>query len=90
MCHPAYPTTADLRRERDATVRDLADLTALRELSAIVANAIARVGRVDDLRHPDRRWSAGELVETLQGELLNIDGEVQRIRRSPLVLDDEG
>jgi hypothetical protein len=39
MFHPAYPTAADLSREAAATDRDLADLVALRELRAIVANA---------------------------------------------------
>jgi hypothetical protein len=91
MCfHPAYPTTADLSREHAATVRDLADLVALRELRGIVADAIARASRVGGIRHPDRRWSgAPELIETLQGELLNIDGEADRIRRSQLVIEDE-
>jgi hypothetical protein len=86
--HPAYPTTADLSREADAEERDVADLVALRDLRQIVADAIARAGRIDRIHHPDRRWSTEELLDVLQGELANIDGEAERIRRSPLVLED--
>jgi hypothetical protein len=85
-----YPSPADLNREAAATVRDLADLCALRELRGIVANALSRAGRVDDIHHPERRWSAADLLEVLEGELANIDGEVQRIRRGPVVIEDEG
>jgi hypothetical protein len=88
MHHPAYPTTADLSREHDAAVRDLADLVALRELRGIVADAIARASRVGGIQHPDRRWSTADLVDTLQGELLNIDGELQRVLRGPVVIED--
>jgi hypothetical protein len=55
--HPAYPSTADLLREADAAERDVADLVALRDLRRIVADAIARAGRFDGIRHPDRRWT---------------------------------
>lgn len=86
-----YPTTADLSREADAEDRDVADLVALRELRAIVADALARASRVGGIQHPDRKWDgAPELVETLRGELANIDGEADRIRRSQLVIEDVG
>jgi hypothetical protein len=88
--HPAYPTTADLSREHAATVRDLADLCALRELRGIVSDALSRASRVGGIRHPDRRWSTADLVDTLHGELLNIDGELQRVLRGPVVIEDEG
>jgi hypothetical protein len=88
MSHPAYPTAADLSREHDAEERDVADLAALRDLRRIVSDAIARVGLIDRIHHPDRRWSTEELLDMLQGELANIDGEAERIRRSPLVLED--
>jgi hypothetical protein len=86
--HPAYPTTADLSREADAEDRDVADLVALRELRGIVADAIARAGRIDRIHHPDRRWSTEDLLDALQGELANIDGTAALIRRSPLVLEN--
>jgi hypothetical protein len=86
--HPAYPTAADLARERDAEDRDVADLVALRELRGIVADAIARVGRVDRIHHPDRRWSTEELLDALTGQLRNIDATTAMIRRSPLVLEE--
>jgi hypothetical protein len=89
-CHPAYPTTADLCREHAAAVRDLADLVALRELRGIVADALARASRVGGIQHPDRRWSTADLVDTLHGELLNIDGELQRVLRGPVVIEGEG
>jgi hypothetical protein len=90
MCHPSHPPTADLSREASATDRDLADLVALRELRRIVADAIARASRLDRIHHPDARWSgAPELVETLEGELANVDAEVERIRHSPLVIENE-
>jgi hypothetical protein len=88
MFHPAYPSTAALAREADAEDRDVADLVALRELRGIVADAIARAGRIDRIHHPDRRWSTEELLDTLAGELANIDGEADRIRRGPLVLEE--
>jgi hypothetical protein len=87
-CHPAYPTTADLSREADAEERDVADLVALRDLRRIVADAIARASRIDRIQHPDRRWTTADLLEVLQGELLNIDDTAAMIRRSPLVLED--
>jgi hypothetical protein len=85
-----YPTSADLRREHAATVRDLADLVALRELRGIVSDAIARASRVGGIRHPDRRWSTADLLDTLHGELLNVDAELQRVLRGPVVIEDEG
>jgi hypothetical protein len=88
MCHPAYPSADDLAREADAEDRDIADLVALRDLRRIVADAIARTGRIDGIRHPDRRWTTADLLEVLQGELLNIDDTAAMIRRSPLVLED--
>jgi hypothetical protein len=89
MHHPAYPTTADLSREHDATVRDLADLVALRELRGIVADAIARASRVGGIRHPDRRWDQSDLLDGLQGELANIDGTIALVMRGPVVIEDE-
>jgi hypothetical protein len=87
--HPAYPSSADLAREADAEDRDLADLVALRELRGIVADAMARASRVGGIRHPDRRWSgAPELIETLQGELLNIDGTIALVMRGPVVIEE--
>jgi hypothetical protein len=86
--HPAYPSADDLSREAAAVTRDLADLATLRELHTIVAQALHRASRCDTIRHPDRRWTTDDLLETLQGELLNIDGEAERIRRGGVVLED--
>jgi hypothetical protein len=87
--HPAYPTSADLSREHAATVRDLADLVALRELRGIVADAIARASRVGGIRHPDRRWDQSELLDGLQGELANIDGTIALVMRGPVVIEED-
>ena len=88
MCfHPAYPTAADLSREADAEDRDLADLVALRELRAIVSDALDRAARCDTIRHPDTVDHRG-LLEALQGALADIDGTAAMIRRSPLVLEE--
>ena len=86
--HPAYPTTADLLRETDAEERDDADLVALRDLRRIVADAIARAGRFDGIRHPDRRWTTADLLEVLQEQLADIDDTAAMIRHSPLVLEE--
>jgi hypothetical protein len=86
--HPAYPTSADLSREHAATVRDLADLVALRELRGIVADALARASRVGGIRHPDRRWDQSELLDGLQGELANIDGTIALVMRGPVVIEE--
>jgi hypothetical protein len=88
MSHPAYPSHDELSRETAAITRDLADLSTLRELHAIVAGALDRASKCDTIRHPDRRWTTDDLLETLQGELLNIDGESERIRRGGVVLED--
>jgi hypothetical protein len=69
-------------------VRDLVDLVALRELRAIVADAIARAGQIDSLRHPDRRWSTEDLLDVLQEQLANVNDEADRIRRGPLVIEE--
>ena len=88
MSHPAYPSSADLLREADAEERDVADLVALRDLRRIVADAIARAGRFDGIRHPARRWTTADLLEALQEQLADIDDTAAMIRRSPLVLED--
>lgn len=84
--HPAYPSTTDLHREADAEDRDVADLVALRDLRRI--DAIARAGRFDGIRHPDRRWTTADLLEALQEQLADIDDTAAMIRRSPLALED--
>jgi hypothetical protein len=86
--HPAYPTTADLSREADAEQRDVADLIALAELRGIVADAIARASRVGGIQHPDRKWSAADLLDGLQGELANIDGTIALVMHGPVVIED--
>jgi hypothetical protein len=86
--HPAYPSTADLSREASVIQRDLADQATLRELRRIVLRAIAALSQCDDLRHPDKRWSTGHLQELLEGALTDIAGEAERIRRSPVVLEE--
>jgi hypothetical protein len=88
MHHPAYPTRDDLTREASAITRDLADLSTLRELHTIVAQALDRVGRCDAIHHPDRHWTTDDLLEALQGALTDIDGEAEHIRRGPVVLED--
>jgi hypothetical protein len=86
--HPAYPSTADLSREASAIQRDLADIATLRELRRIVLRAIASLSQCDDLRHPDKRWSTGDLQELLEGALTDIADEAERIKRSPAVLEE--
>ena len=83
--HPAYSTASDLLRETDAEDRDVADLVALRDLRRIVSDAIARAGRFDGIRHPDRRWNTADLLEALQEQLADIDDTAAIIRRSPLM-----
>jgi hypothetical protein len=90
MFHSAYPAAVDLSREAAATDRDVADLVALSELRGIVADAMARASRVGGIRHPDRRWDQSELLDTLQGELANIDGTIALVMRGPVVIEDEG
>jgi hypothetical protein len=87
--HPAYPTAADLSRETAAITRDRNDIATLRELHAIASAALDRASRCDAIRHPDRRWDTAELTEALEAELSNIAGEMERIRRSPVVLEAE-
>jgi hypothetical protein len=84
--HPAYPSTADLRRERDAVERDLADLDTLQRLRAIIDKALTAVRELDELRHPERNWNVSELQETLCGELLNVDG-MKSLIQSRVVLE---
>jgi hypothetical protein len=86
--HPAYPSSADLAREHGTEAHDVADLVALRDLHGIVADAIARAGRIDRIQHPDRRWTTADLMEALQDELANIDDTAAMIRRSPLALEE--
>jgi hypothetical protein len=47
-----------------------------------------RLSADGDICHPDRRWNVGDLLEVLQGELVNIDNTAM-IRGSSPVLDDE-
>jgi hypothetical protein len=91
MCfHPAYPSAADLHREADAEDRDLRDLTTLRALRGIVTQALDAAERCAALRHPDRRLQTEDVIDLLAGALIDIDGEADRLRRSPLVLEMEG
>jgi hypothetical protein len=86
--HPAYPTAADLSRETAAIRRDLADIADLGRARSIVTSAIAKLSRLDPIRHPDARWSLVDLTELLEGALTDIDGTAAMIRRSPLVLEE--
>jgi hypothetical protein len=87
--HPAFPTAADLSREAAAVTRDLADIATLRELHSIIEHALQKASRCDAIRHPDRRWNTDELTEALEAELSNIAGEMERLRRSPVVPEGE-
>jgi len=86
--HPAYPTASQIFAETNAIQRDLADIATLRELRRIVLRAIAALSQCDDLRHPDKRWSTDDLQEILEGALTDIAGEAERLRRSPIVLEE--
>jgi hypothetical protein len=88
--HPAFPTQSDLSRERSAALRDMEDLQTLDALKRLVANAIERAGRFDRIYFPDRRWSTEDLLEALMDQQENITAEMERIRHSPLVLEEEG
>jgi hypothetical protein len=87
--HPAFPTAADLSREAAALTRDRTDLATLRGLRAIVSSVLDRASKCDAIHHPARKWQTDELLDALHGTLANIDGEAQRIRTSPLVLEAE-
>jgi hypothetical protein len=89
MPHPAFPTAADLSREAAAITRDRTDLATLGELHSIVEHALQKAAQCDVIRHPDRRWNTDELTEALEAELSNITGEMERIRRSPVVIEAE-
>ena len=86
--HPAYPTQTDLSREAAAITRDRTDLATLRELRAIVSNTLDRANRCNAIHHPDRRWNSDELLDALHGVLADIDGEAERIRTSPPVIEE--
>jgi hypothetical protein len=86
--HPAFPSAADLSREAAAVTRDRTDLATLRELHAIVSDALNRAGRCDAIHHPGRRWNTDELLDALHGLLADIAGESERIRTSPVVPED--
>jgi hypothetical protein len=88
MCHPAYPSAAALRREAASEARDLADLVALRELRCIVADTVGCAKDIGPIRHPDRRWTTEDLLESLAEHLADIDATAAIIRRGPLVLED--
>jgi hypothetical protein len=90
MFHPAYPTAADLNREHTAALRDLEDLQTLDALKQIVASAIERAGQFDRIHFPGRHWSTEDLLEVLMEQQENITAEAQRIRRSPVVVEEEG
>lgn len=88
MLHPAYPSTADLSREADATNRNVADLAALRTLHRIVADALLAARQVDEIRHPDRRFTTADAVEALEDMLLNISATDAFVSRGALVVED--
>jgi hypothetical protein len=88
MSHPAYPSTSDLARECRARDRDAGDLETLARLRLIVADALAKADRIEEIRHPEVCWHVNELLETLHGELTNIDATAELIRTHALVLED--
>jgi hypothetical protein len=83
-----YPTAADLSREHNAALRDLEDLQTLDALKRLVARAIEHAGQFDRIHFPDRHWSTEDLLEVLIEQQQSIEAEAQRIRRSPVVLED--
>lgn len=70
--------------------RDIDDLERLEHCKAVVLRAIDAIApdSTSPLRHPKARWHPGELLDELQGQLLNIQGELEHYKGPP-VLDDE-
>jgi hypothetical protein len=87
--HPAFPSAGDLSREAHAITRDREDLASLATLHRIIAAALAQAGRVDPIRHPDRKWQTDELTEALEEQLANIDDTASMIRGCPVVIEDQ-
>jgi hypothetical protein len=85
--HPAYPSTADLRREHDAEERDLADRLRVSTLEAVIRNTIAQISAVSEFEHPDANYSVAELGSELRGLLTNLDG-IADILHGAVVLDE--
>ena len=89
MPHLTYPSHAQLARESAAEERDLCDLLNLRRARVALAEALIRLSAIDELRHPERRWSFSEAVDTLQGEIFNLDETADFIRNSPLLIEED-
>ena len=68
-------------------MQHVADLLALRQMHLILTDALDRIALVDELRHPEARYCIADTVAALRAELVSVDGEAERIRNSPTVLE---
>ena len=89
MSFTPFPIAHDRSSEARAISRDLADLETLSLARIAITAAIERVGRLDHIHHPDRRWDTSDLLEALQGELASLEGEALRIASGPVVIEED-
>lgn len=86
-----YPSTQDLRRERNALQRDHQYCASLKAQRAIIAKAYELLVAEGQpaVNHPEARYSTVETIETVRGLLADIDDTLTAIRNQPLALDPD-
>lgn len=82
-----YPTSVDLLDRADAQRRDDADAETCQKAIEALKDAMTRLGRLEQIQHPDARWSPSDAVLTLFHELKNAEGTALLVSTGPLVVN---
>ena len=73
----------------EAIDRDLDEQQRLTYLADLVAGWLdALIPELGELRHPDARWSPGDLADDLRAHADSIRRELHRVSHGPIVMDD--
>lgn len=76
-----------LERAIDRDIRDVEKLTAIHTMVLRWLDELAP--EAADAEHPDARWHPEDLIVDLMGHSKNIEGELERLRSGPPVVDDD-
>lgn len=72
--------------EQPLMARDARDLKKINLLWHLARELLLDIARIDDLEHPDARWSVDDLRIALRGTLTDLAAERRRLTDQPLVV----
>lgn len=73
-------------QERDVVARDGRDIRNLEILRDVVGAWLEQIKDLEPLEHPDSRWHPADLRDALLGTQINLQAELDRLHRQPLLV----